>query len=155
MALVPEITSHSSSSSSTTSSPAHVVAPLAPVTLNGAVTSTASNYPPAPVSVHIKVLFDDNFPSLELISVHLVDGVLGQLHGVKLHHPGAPGLAILVIEQLDVGHLANLLSEQVLHLLPLHLKGQVGDKDSPLRGTFPGLPLSHAIVVSPVSPRRS
>ena len=35
---------------------------------------------------------------------------------------------------LDVGHLAHLLPEQVLDVLPLGLEGQVVDKHPPIEG---------------------
>ena len=48
--------------------------------------------------------------------MHLVYGDLGHLLRGELHDPGPPGLAGLVIEELDIGDLADLATEQVLHL---------------------------------------
>merc|ERR1719245_281192 len=93
------------------------------------------------VSLNIKVLLDNNLATLVLVPVHLVDGLLGQLHRVELHDSCTSRLASLIIKQLNIRHLAHLLPEQVLHLLPLHVEGEVGDENSPLRRSSLGLPL--------------
>merc|ERR1719350_2479100 len=77
-------------------------------------TSASSNDSTKLITLCIKVFFHYNLPALVVEPVHLVDGQLGHLLGGELHHSGASWFARLVIEELDIGNLAHLLSEEVL-----------------------------------------
>merc|ERR1719331_338217 len=115
-------------------------------------TSASSNDSSKLVTLSIKVFFHDNLPALVVESVHLVDGQLGHLLGGELHHFSTSWFPGFIIEQLDVGNLADLLPEEVLHLLPLHLIGQVGDEDSLVSRAFPRLDRTSPHRSTPASP---
>merc|ERR1719394_2104025 len=113
-----------------TTAATHVPVSTATVIPTSPISTTASpNNAAELVPLGVEVLFHHNLPALVVKPVHLVDGQLGHLLGGEFHHSGASWFARLVIEELDIGNLAHLLSEEVLDLLPLHLIGQVGNED--------------------------
>ena len=97
--------------------------PIISTSTISSTTSTSSYNPAKLVSFSIEIFFHHNFPALVVKPVHLVDGELGHLLGGELHHTSTSWFPRLVVEQLDVGNLPDLLPEEVLHLLPLHLVG--------------------------------
>ena len=80
------------------------------------------------VPLHVKVLLDDQLALLEVVSVHLLDGLLGVVRALELEDAAPPRLAVLILEEVDVADGADLLLEQVLHVLPLGLERYVGDE---------------------------
>merc|ERR1719348_277676 len=102
------------------------------------------------VPLNIEILLDNNFPSFVVKSVHLVNGLPCHVCSWELHDAGAPRLARLIIEKFNIANLSNLLPEQVLHLLPLHLIGKVRHKDPLFWRPFPHLP-SRSTTISTTS----
>merc|ERR1719234_1746982 len=128
---------------STTTTTTHVTMTTTTIvstsTITTTTTSASANDSTKLVPLGVKVFLHHNLPALVVKPVHLVNGRLGHLLGGELHNSGTSWFPRFIVEQLDVGDLANLLPEEVLHLLPLHLIGQVGDEDSLVSRAFPGL----------------
>merc|ERR1719490_227199 len=137
---------------STTHVPVTSTAIVTTSSISSTTTSASSNDSTKLVTFSIKVFFHDNLPALIVEPVHLVDGQLGHLLGGELHHSSTSWFPRFIIEQLDVGNLADLLPEEVLHLLPLHLIGQVGDEDSLVSRAFPRLDRTSPHRPTPASP---
>ena len=66
------------------------------------------------VALDVKVLLDDQLSSLQIESVHLVDGLHGQLLCAELEDAAATRLVVLVAEQFDVSHVADVVAKHVL-----------------------------------------
>merc|ERR1719234_1058092 len=128
---------------STTTTTTHVTMTTTTVVSTSTITTTTSsasaNDSPKLVSLGVKVLLHHDLPALVVEPVHLVNGCLRHLLGWELHNSGTSRFPGFIVEQLDVGDFADLLPEEVLHLLPLHLIGQIGDKDPLVSWAFPGL----------------
>merc|ERR1719234_1140987 len=128
---------------STTTTTTHVTMTTTSVVSTSTITTTTSsasaNDSPKLVSLSVKVFLHHNLPALVVKPVHLVNGRLCHLLSGELHNSGTSRFPGFIVEQLDVGDLADLLPEEVLHLLPLHLIGQVGDEDPLVSRAFPGL----------------
>ena len=78
----------------------------------------------------IHSLLNQNFSTLQFELVHLLDGFVRHFLVLKLHDAATTIFAPLITEHLDKADLTHLRAEQVLDVLPLELKRQVGDVDA-------------------------
>lgn len=66
------------------------------------------------VPLHVEVFLHDELAALQVVPVHLLDGLLRQILGPEFEDAAAARLLVLVVEQLDVRHVPDLLAEQIL-----------------------------------------
>ena len=76
--------------------------------------SGAFDDPSGLVALDVEVLLDDQLAAVQIVAMHLLDGLLGQVLRPELEDAAAAGLVVVVIEQLNVGHVANLGPEKIL-----------------------------------------
>lgn len=92
----------------------------------------------------INYLFDHEFASLDVKSVHLLHGNFHSIGILKLDDSTTSGLVILVGEQFNVGNFAHFVSEQIFQILPSEIVWDVGNVNS----TFGNLSVATIVSVA-------
>ena len=105
-----------------------VLSPTAAAAAASAVPTLVGDDSAELVPLHVEVLLHDQLAPLKVVPVHLLDCLFGVVRALKLEDAASPGLALLVLEEVDVADRPDLLLEHVLHVLPLGLERYVRDE---------------------------